>query len=123
MTVEITIEVPDTLGEQLRQVQDRLPEILERGLHEVLAESDESDVIGADERSIIATLANQPTPEAVLQLRPSVALQARIDTLLAQSKDGTLSVEERAELDRFEMLEHLVRMAKGYALERLARGA
>ena len=38
MTVEITIAVPDALGQELQRVQGRLPEILERGLREVLAE-------------------------------------------------------------------------------------
>ena len=30
MTVLITIEVPDTLGQQLRALEERLPEVLER---------------------------------------------------------------------------------------------
>ena len=29
MTIEITIQVPDTLGHQLQQIQERLPEVLE----------------------------------------------------------------------------------------------
>jgi hypothetical protein len=37
MTVEITIQVPDVLGQQLQRVQERWPEILERGLREILA--------------------------------------------------------------------------------------
>ncbi len=37
MTIEITIQVPDTLGRQLQQLQGRLPEVLERGLREILA--------------------------------------------------------------------------------------
>ena len=39
MTVEITIEISDALNRQLQQVQDRLPEVLERGLREVLGET------------------------------------------------------------------------------------
>ena len=55
MTVGITIQVPNTLGKQLQPFRERLPEILERGLHEMLAEKpgkfhDESTIIelGAD---------------------------------------------------------------------------
>ncbi len=59
----------------------------------------------------------------VLALRPSPELQERINNLLSQSKVGALSTEEQAELDRYEILEHLVRMAKGYTLQRLARSA
>ncbi len=120
MTVEITIQVSDTLGELLQQVQDRLPEVLERGLREVLA-----DTAGAtqDERTIIEVLASQPAPEQILALRPSAELQARASELLSRSKLGTLSPEEKAELDRYLLLEHLVRMAKAHACRRLAQGA
>lgn len=38
MSISLTIEVPDSLGAQLHTMRDRLPEILERGLREVLAE-------------------------------------------------------------------------------------
>jgi len=38
MTMEITIQVPKSLGRKLQRMQDRLPEILERGLREVTAE-------------------------------------------------------------------------------------
>ncbi|MEA3339110.1 MAG: hypothetical protein U9R15_04005 [Chloroflexota bacterium] len=38
MSMEITIQVPMSLGRKLQHVQDRLPEILERGLREVTAE-------------------------------------------------------------------------------------
>jgi len=35
--MEITIELPETLGQQLEPFQDRLPEVIERGLRELLA--------------------------------------------------------------------------------------
>ncbi len=38
MSMEITIQVPTSLWEQLQRVHDRLPEILERGLRAVTAE-------------------------------------------------------------------------------------
>lgn len=112
MTVEMTIQVPDALSGKLREVQDRLPEILDRGLRDLLAET--SEVI-QDERMIIEVLASQPTVDQVLQLRPSAELQARASELLAQSKQGMLSPQEAAELERYLLLEHLVRMAKAHA--------
>lgn len=117
MTVEITIEVPDALGKQLQQVQDRLPEVLERGLREVLAEA--PNHAAQDERTIIDVLASQPTPEQIMALHPSPELQARIDILLARSKEGALSDQEEVELDRYFYLEHLVRMAKAKAYQHL----
>ena len=117
--MEITIRVSDRLGRQLQHVQHRLPEVLERGLYEVLAEDAEPI---ADERTIIEVLTSQPTPEQVLALRPSPELQARASELLARSKQGTLPTAEAAELERYLLLEHLVRLAKAQAYRRLAQG-
>ncbi|MFN8474170.1 MAG: hypothetical protein U0822_18400 [Anaerolineae bacterium] len=110
--MEITVQVPDKLGRELQQVQDRLPEVLERGLREVLAEATPHF---QDEQTIISVLASQPTPEQVLALHPSPALQARASELLARGKASQLEPDENAELERLLFLEHLVRMAKAYA--------
>jgi hypothetical protein len=118
MTVEITIQVSDDLGQELQQVRDRLPEVLARGLREVL--SQHLDVY-ADEQRVIEVLTSQPTPEEILALRPSPALQTRAGELLLQSRQVGLTADERTELDRYLILEHLVRVAKGRALERLRR--
>lgn len=65
---------------------------------------------GEEGRAILALLASQPTPEAVLKLRPSASLQARISMLLMRSKASSLSSTEQAEFDRYERLEHLERV-------------
>jgi hypothetical protein len=118
MTIEITIEVPDTLGHQLQQMQDRLPEVLERGLREITAEA---SAVPHDEQTIIAVLTSQPTPEQVLAIWPSPALQERVRELQELGKQGTLTTQERAELDRALPLEHMVRLAKADAYRRLAK--
>lgn len=117
MTVEITIQVPDQLGKQLQQLQERLPEVLERGLHEILAEE-----AGAfpDESAIIEVLTSQPKPEQVLTIHASPALQARVSELLERSHQGELSTSEATELERYMLLEHMVRLAKGHAYRQLA---
>jgi hypothetical protein len=117
MTIEITIEVPDALGRQLQQVQERLPEVLERGLREIAADA---ATIPHDEQAIIAVLTSQPTPEQVLAIRPSQELQTRARELQEQNKVGKLTLPERAELDRVMLLEHMVRLAKANAYRRLA---
>ena len=120
MTVEITIQVSDTLGQQLRHFQDRLPEVLEWGLREVMAEgTDEFE----DESAILALLASQPAPEQVLALHPTPELQEWISGLLLRSKDGTLPPQEATELERYLLLEHLVRLAKAHAAKRLSERA
>ena len=117
MTIEITIQVPDTLGQQLQQLHDRLPEVLERGLRDVLAEETGSP---HDERAIIAILTNQPAPEQVLAIRPSSELQSRSSELQERSKHGMLTTQECTELDRYLLLEHMVRIAKANAYRRLS---
>jgi hypothetical protein len=110
----ITIEVPEKLGRRLRPYQDRLPELLELGLREVQPPTGESL---QDVDAILNLLASRPTPEEILAIRPSEEIQARFSDLLAQSKEGTLSRAEESELERYLMLEHLVRLAKAQALQ------
>jgi hypothetical protein len=117
MTVEITIQVPDALRQQLERFRERLPEVLERGLREMLAEG-RGDF--QDENAIIELLTSQPTPEQVLDIHPSPRLQARVSELLARNKEGELARHEEAELERYLMLEHLVRLAKAHAYKQLA---
>jgi hypothetical protein len=117
MAIEITVQVPDALGQQLQRFRDRLPEILERGLREVLAENARDF---QDESSIIELLTSQPSPEQVLSIRPSPELQGRVSELLHQNKQGDLSRVEEAELERYLTLEHLVRLAKAHAYKQLA---
>jgi hypothetical protein len=117
MTVEITVQVPDMLGQQLRRFRERLPEILERGLREMLAEKPGEF---QDENAIIELLTSQPTPEQVLAIRPSPELQARVSELLGRSKEGELSRQEETELERYLILVLLVRLAKAHSHKQLA---
>lgn len=117
MTVEITVRVNDKLGRQLRGYQDRLPEILERGLHEVLSEP-QAEM--KDENAILELLTSSPTPEQVLAIRPSPDLQARVSELLAAAKTRQLTQSEETELDRYLLLEHWIRLAKAYAHKQAA---
>lgn len=118
MSVEITIRVPDALGQQLQPFRDQLPEVLERGLREMMAER---SVISQDENAIMALLTSGPTPQQVLAVRPSSKLQARASELLRRSKTRELTRQEEAELDRYLVLEHLVRLAKAHAYQQLAK--
>jgi hypothetical protein len=114
--MQITIEVPDRLGEQLQQLGDRLPEALNRVLQELTStETTEYQ----DDGKIVELLTSQPSPEEVFAIRPSPALQARMSELLAQNKFGTLTRSEEVELDRYLLLEHWVRLAKAHAYKNL----
>jgi hypothetical protein len=71
---------------------------------------------------VVAVLTSQPTPEQVLALNPSDAMQARVSDLLRRSKAEGLSRAEESELDRYLYLEHLVRLAKARALDQIPPG-
>jgi hypothetical protein len=96
-------------------MQDRLPEVLERGLREIAAEA---SAVPHDEQAIIPVLTSQPAPEQVLAIRPSPELQERVRELQERGKSGKLTTQERAELDRALLLEHMVRLAKANAYRR-----
>jgi predicted transcriptional regulator len=116
--MQITIEVPDRLGEQLQQLGDRLPEALDRAVQE-LAPTGTGTTTYQDDSQIVELLASQPSPEVVLAIRPTPALQARMSELLEQNKAGTLTRSEEVELDRYLLLEHWVRLAKAHAYKNL----
>jgi hypothetical protein len=118
--VQITLQLSNDLAERLAPFQDRLPELLERGLTDLL--SDEAgETLNTEE--IIEVLASQPTPEQILAIKPKDALQNRVSDLLARSKAGTLTAKEEAELERYLTIEHLVRLAKAHAYKQLKHSA
>ena len=56
---------------------------------------------------IIDFIAAGTTPEAVADFRPSPEAQQRLADLIEREKAGSLSPEEKAELDHFMELEHI----------------
>lgn len=114
--MQIIIEVPDRLGQKLQQLGDRLPEALDRALREL---TPTEPISYQDDLQIVELLASQPSPEEILAIRPTPALQARMSELLDRHKSGTLSTKEEVELDRYLLLEHWVRLAKAHAYKSL----
>ena len=104
--VEITIEVPESLAEQLASVRDRLPEVLARGLSQL------SPVPNEVYRYILEFLASNPSPEAIFHFKPTLRIQKRISELLEKNRTGQLTRTESAELDEYERIEHCIRMLK-----------
>jgi hypothetical protein len=71
---------------------------------------------------LIGFIAAGTTPEAVADFQPSPKAQQRLAALIEREKAGNLSPEEKAELDHFMELEHILRMAKARARQILSRG-
>jgi hypothetical protein len=57
-------------------------------------------------------LASGPSPQQLLNFRPSKALQRRATALLARLKDDRITDEEKCELDQFVQAELLMRLVK-----------
>jgi hypothetical protein len=63
---------------------------------------------------IAGTLA-QAAPERIIALTASPAMSARVEELVNRKKDGPISLEESAELERFLALDLFINLAKARA--------
>jgi hypothetical protein len=59
------------------------------------------------------------SPRKVLQYKASPKAQERVNVLLEKNKNGALSDEENAEMERYMTLEHIIRLAKSQSLQKL----
>jgi hypothetical protein len=114
--MQIKIEVSDELAMRLNPLQDQLPQIIELGLREWNAET-QSGFSGLAE--VLEFLANLPSPQEILALKPSETLQQQISDLLEKNRTIGLTPEEERVWQQYEYLEHLVRIAKTKALLKL----
>lgn len=64
---------------------------------------------------IVDFIAAGTTPHGVAEWKPSQEARDRVSHLLEAEKTGTLSGEDRAELNHYLELEHLMRLAKARA--------
>ncbi|MEP0787545.1 hypothetical protein NDI42_00470 [Funiculus sociatus GB2-C1] len=120
--MQITLDLPEELVSQLNSLGDKLPQILELGLREFNASS-QTGFAGVAE--ILEFLATLPTPEEIIALRPSEALQAQISSLLENNRTQSLTLAEAQSWEQYQYLEHLIRLAKAKAylkLKKLSQG-
>ena len=116
----ISLSLPDELASQIRAWEQQLPRILELGLRELNAGRQSGFDGAADVLELLAAL---PTPEEILKIRPSELLTARVAELIEKSRAGDMTPLDEEEWERYEYLEHLVRMAKAAAQLKLAPSA
>ena len=111
--VEITIQVPESLAERIAAVRDRLPEVLAVGLKDLPPLPTEVY------RYVLEFLANNPSPQAILDFEPTPTMQDRINELLERNRAGNLTPPESAELDEYEKINRFVRKYKIQAMKHL----
>jgi hypothetical protein len=69
---------------------------------------------------VIEFIAAGPNTKRVADFRASAETKARVESLIEKEKNEGLSANEKAELDDFLQLEHLMRLVKARARQRLA---
>jgi hypothetical protein len=109
----VTIEVPDELSELVAQAGDRLPELLARSLRE-------PTLTAHVYRYVLDFLASRPSPEQVAAFGPTPEMADRLRILLDRESKGEITPAEKAELDEYERLEHLMVIIKSGNLQHLA---
>jgi hypothetical protein len=75
-------------------------------------------IIAYDE--LVDFIASGTTPQSVVEFQPSEATKARVAELIHRQKTATLSPDETTELNHYLHMEHLMRLAKARARQRLA---
>jgi hypothetical protein len=82
----------------------------------------EMNVAGPVYLEVVDFIAGGTTPQAVAEFHPSLEAQRRVAELIEREREAGLSPVEKAELDHFMELEHILRMAKAKAREILSSG-
>lgn len=114
----ITLEVPDELAEKLTPLYNQLPELLSIAveLYETSSPiSIQSELVYPALKEVIDFLLSQPTPEQIIAFKVSPFVQARLEELLDKNREDELIVNEVAELDAYEQVNHLLVLLKARA--------
>ena len=101
----ITIEVPDDLSDLVAEAGDRLPELLAQTLRQPALPAHVY-------RYVLDFLASNPSAEQLASFAPTPEMTERHRTLLARESANNITPAEKAELDEYERLEHLMVMIK-----------
>ena len=69
---------------------------------------------------IVDFITSAPQPEQILKFKPSTDAQMRLESLLDKKREDGLSADENHELEQYLTIEHIMRLAKARARQRLA---
>jgi hypothetical protein len=116
--MQLTIEVPEHLGQKLESDPGHVAEALEMGLR--LRQWAAGSPLAQE---VIGFLARGPRPEEIVSFRPSEQALERSRELLDRNKAGSLTPAEEAELDEMALLDHLVALIKAKAWQHVQAAA
>ncbi len=104
--VQVMMQLPDQLAEQIMPVRRWLPVVLELGLARLKTPAAQTSA------EIVDFLLGNPTTDEVMGYHASDRSQGRLQRLFALNSAGLLSEDEQAELTELERLEHIIVMLK-----------
>jgi hypothetical protein len=112
--MQITIEIPDDLAQQLEPEREHLVEVLRRGLSQSRSLPIAAGNCALAEE-ILVFLARGPHPKEIVAFRPSQKSVDRIRELLEKNRQRTLTTEEEVEMDYIESVNNLYALIKAHA--------
>ena len=108
--MQMTIDIPDKLAERLEPERGHLTSIITRGLRRSWSGT------SSLRREVISFLARRPNIDEILAFRPSERETERAQELLHRNREGTLSMDEEAELDEMCDVDRFVSLIKAEVL-------
>lgn len=108
--MQVTIEIPEQLAQQLEPERERVAEIIARGLRRTWTRS------SGLRREVISFLARRPAASEIIKFRPSPKAAARAQELLRRNHEGALTAVEEAELDEICDVDRFVSLIKAEVL-------
>jgi len=120
----ITLELPQSLFDHVKQRAQRSQRSLEKELYALIVDGlsitrENGSWPIYDE--IIDLIAGGATPDELANFRLSPDAQARAHELLERNREGVLSARDSAELDHFTQIEHMLGLIKVRAQQAVAR--
>ena len=104
--MQVIIDLPDELANQLAAKKESLAEIIERGLQ------GHPEGISSNWREILSFLATGPRPDQIISFRLSPEHLERSRELLRKNRENRLNEHEEAEMDEIERINHLMTLLK-----------
>jgi hypothetical protein len=108
--LEMTIQVPEPLAEELTAHRERMPEVLAYGLRQL------SPLPNEIYQYILQFLISSPSAEEIVAFSPTPAMLERVSVLMDKNRQGSLTPLEERELDEYVRINHFVTMIKARTL-------
>jgi hypothetical protein len=118
---QITIDIPDDIAQRLKPFQSQFSELFTRLIANTLLEQtipavSTSVPVSLDTsgtyQEILDFLIDRPTSAQIINFKVSAASQSRLQTLLQQNREATLTAAETAEIDLYQQLDTLIGFLK-----------